>query len=363
MARFVPNRCHTPFYTHISDQYAPFSSKVVNVGVRDSTYVLDGLLHHESDLRIEEHYTDTAGFTDHVFALMHLLGFRFAPRIRDLSDTKVYVPNGKVKYQALAPMIGGTINLKAIRTHWNEILRLATSIKQGTVTASLMLRKLGSYPRQSRLPLPARRDQGPQLRAAALPRQRPYARHRRHRTLEYCLHREGNPHFRSERSGSRPGAVQVPFPARLGAHQLNRRLPMEGPPARPGQIQAAQDPEPPLTCSVVRFLKGPQTEQCRWSEGGALGAEFEESTSNGRNSEDEARRSHGCSQFEPDESRGSCPVPRRARGEIPRAYSTCSMRKMRRSEEQTVLMKAKTRKPPVCRRMARFDELRFSLEG
>jgi TnpA family transposase len=43
------------FYTHISDQYAPFHTKVVNVGVRDSTYVLDGLLYHESDLRIEEH--------------------------------------------------------------------------------------------------------------------------------------------------------------------------------------------------------------------------------------------------------------------------------------------------------------------
>ncbi len=93
------------FYTHISDQYAPFSSRVVNVGVRDSTYVLDGLLHHESDLRIEEHYTDTAGFTDHVFALMHLLGFRFAPRIRDLSDIKLYLPKGKIKYQALAPMM------------------------------------------------------------------------------------------------------------------------------------------------------------------------------------------------------------------------------------------------------------------
>lgn len=37
---------------------------------------------------IEEHCTDTAGFTDHVFALLHLLGFRFAPRIRDLSHTK-----------------------------------------------------------------------------------------------------------------------------------------------------------------------------------------------------------------------------------------------------------------------------------
>ena len=32
-----------------------------------------------------------------------------------------------------------------------EILRMATSIKQGTATASLMLRKLGSYPRQNGL--------------------------------------------------------------------------------------------------------------------------------------------------------------------------------------------------------------------
>jgi TnpA family transposase len=123
----------------------------VNVGVRDSTYVLDGLLYHESDLRIEEHYTDTAGFTDHVFALMHLLGFRFAPRIRDLGDTKLYIPKGDAAYDGLKPMIGGTLNIKHVRAHWDEILRLATSIKQGTVTASLMLRKLGSYPRQNGL--------------------------------------------------------------------------------------------------------------------------------------------------------------------------------------------------------------------
>ncbi len=144
------------FYTHISDQYAPFSTKVVNVGVRDSTYVLDGLLYHESDIRIEEHYTDTAGFTDHVFALMHLLGFRFAPRIRDLGDTKLYIPKGDFMYDTLKPMIGSTLNIKHVRAHWDEILRLATSIKQGTVTASLMLRKLGSYPRQNSLAIALR---------------------------------------------------------------------------------------------------------------------------------------------------------------------------------------------------------------
>ena len=37
------------FYTHISDQYTPFSGKVINVGIRDSTYVLDPLLYPESE--------------------------------------------------------------------------------------------------------------------------------------------------------------------------------------------------------------------------------------------------------------------------------------------------------------------------
>ncbi|WP_434034883.1 Tn3 family transposase [Cupriavidus sp. a3] len=48
-------------------------------------------------------------------------------------------------------MIGSTYKEKLIRSHWDEVLRLATSIRQGTVTASLMLRKLGSYPRQNGL--------------------------------------------------------------------------------------------------------------------------------------------------------------------------------------------------------------------
>lgn len=139
------------FYTHISDQYATYHTNVISSTVRDSTHVLDGLLHHESDLRIEEHYTDTAGFTDHIFALMHLLGFKFASRIRDLADKRLYIPGDSKSYLTLANLIGGKISVKLIRAHWEEILRLAASINQGTVTASLMLRKLGSYPRQNSL--------------------------------------------------------------------------------------------------------------------------------------------------------------------------------------------------------------------
>ena len=50
-------------------------------------------------------------------------------------------------------MIGGSINTKLIEQQLGQVLRLAASIQQGTVPASLILRKLGSYPRQNSLAL------------------------------------------------------------------------------------------------------------------------------------------------------------------------------------------------------------------
>ena len=140
------------FYTFISDQHGPFHPILINTIIRDSTYVLDGLLHHESELKIREHYTDTSGFTEHVFALMHFLGFRFAPRLRSLKDNKLYAPPNGKSYPTLTPLIApNRLNLKCIRQQWDSVLRLTASVKMGTVTSSLMLRALGHTRRQGAL--------------------------------------------------------------------------------------------------------------------------------------------------------------------------------------------------------------------
>ncbi len=124
---------------------------MINSTVRDATHVLDGLLYHETDLDIQEHYSDTRGYTDQVFGMTHALGFRFAPRIRDLGDKRIYTIEKPGCYPELAPLIGGTVKTRQIASHWDEILRLASSIREGTVTASLILSKLASYPRQNGL--------------------------------------------------------------------------------------------------------------------------------------------------------------------------------------------------------------------
>nr|WP_018409352.1 Tn3 family transposase [Methylocystis rosea] len=77
----------------------------------------------ECSLDIREHYTDTAGAVDHVFGLCHLTGFRFAPRIRDLADRRLYVSDARSSYGPLDPMIGGAIDFRIIGENWDETLR------------------------------------------------------------------------------------------------------------------------------------------------------------------------------------------------------------------------------------------------
>ena len=52
------------FYSFVADNYAPFFSLPVECTDRDAPYVLDDLLYNESDLPLEEHYTDTHGYTE-----------------------------------------------------------------------------------------------------------------------------------------------------------------------------------------------------------------------------------------------------------------------------------------------------------
>ena len=91
------------FYSWTSDQLSQYGTKVIPATVRDATYVLDAILDNETELTILEHATDTAGYTDIVFALFDLLGMQFAPRLRDIGDQQLYRLSREQKARHLAP--------------------------------------------------------------------------------------------------------------------------------------------------------------------------------------------------------------------------------------------------------------------
>ena len=96
-----------------------------------------------------EHATDTAGYTDIVFCLFDLLGMQFAPRLRDLGDQQLYRMSREQQTGRLTPRFKGTIQQDCILRHWDDMLRLAGSLKRGWVTASLFISKRQAYPRQN----------------------------------------------------------------------------------------------------------------------------------------------------------------------------------------------------------------------
>jgi TnpA family transposase len=141
------------FYTHLSDQHGPYSSIVMSATNHEAPYVLDGLLHHGTELAIDTHYTDTGGASDHVFILCTMLGIRFCPRLRDLPDRKLACIEPAAHYPDLQPLMGRRIKAEIVRDHWPEAVRLVASLYTGTVAPSVMLRKLAAYRRQNQLDL------------------------------------------------------------------------------------------------------------------------------------------------------------------------------------------------------------------
>ncbi|MGL4912203.1 MAG: Tn3 family transposase [Romboutsia sp.] len=130
-------------YRHVSDQYTPYYVQILEG--RDSNHVLDGLLYHDTNLDIYDHSTDTAGYTEQMFALTYLLGFNFKPRIKNLTQQQLYAFESfemeEIKIKK--------INEKTILDNYSEVMRLVESIKNGKVKASLILHKINSYNRDN----------------------------------------------------------------------------------------------------------------------------------------------------------------------------------------------------------------------
>jgi len=142
-------------YTHITDQHIVYGTKVIVATEREAACVLDEILGNQTDLPITEHATDTHGASLLNFALFDLCGLQLSLRIRDLGKITLYRtgPRREVcdAYPLAGPLLTRRINTQLIIDNWDEMLRLAASLKYGHLTASLIVAKLSRADRQNTL--------------------------------------------------------------------------------------------------------------------------------------------------------------------------------------------------------------------
>ena len=82
----------------IDERHMLFYSTVINAAEREVAYLLDGLMHNEV-VQSDMHSTDTHGYSEMIFAATSLLGFEYAPRIKNLKDQIIYAFRGRKFYE------------------------------------------------------------------------------------------------------------------------------------------------------------------------------------------------------------------------------------------------------------------------
>jgi TnpA family transposase len=126
------------YYNFTSDQFTGFHAIVIPGTLRDSLSILDGLLEQQTILRPTELMADTAGYSDIVFGLFWLLGYQFSPRLADIGGARYWRMDQATHDGALQGVARQRINLRLIQQNWDDLIRVAGSLKLGSVSASAL---------------------------------------------------------------------------------------------------------------------------------------------------------------------------------------------------------------------------------
>ncbi|MFN4149322.1 MAG: Tn3 family transposase [Candidatus Sericytochromatia bacterium] len=143
-------------YSFIDERHLLFYSTVISSSEREAGYVIDGLMNNEV-IKSDIHSTDTHGYSEIIFGLTHLLGFSFAPRIKNFKEKNLYCFDSESKKSfeekgfKILPDSNKYINIKSIKESWDDVLRFLATIKLKETTASQLLKRLSSYSRRHRL--------------------------------------------------------------------------------------------------------------------------------------------------------------------------------------------------------------------
>jgi TnpA family transposase len=130
------------YYNLVSDQFTGLNAIVVPGTLRDSLLILGLLLEQETDLEPVEIMTDTAAYADMVFGLFWLLGYQFSPRLADIGDARFWRIDKNADYGVLNGLARHRIDIELIGRNWDDLLRLAGSLKLGRIHAGAIMRVL-----------------------------------------------------------------------------------------------------------------------------------------------------------------------------------------------------------------------------
>lgn len=140
-------------YHYVSDTYIALFTHFIPCGVWKAVYIIEGLLKNTSEVQPTTVHADTQGQSFPVFALAHLLGFDLMPRIRNWKELTFYRPSKQSEYVHIDALFGepgkNVIDFDLIDSQFRHLMRVAVSVREGTISSSTLLKRLRSGSRKN----------------------------------------------------------------------------------------------------------------------------------------------------------------------------------------------------------------------
>ena len=130
-------------YWHVEKKSTCIYSQLKRCSSSEVASMIEGVLRHCTDMTIERQYVDSHGQSHVAFAFTHLLGFDLLPRLKAINKQKLYTPgpHGKTQYGNLEPVLTRPINWALIEQQYDEMVKYATALREGTADAESILRR------------------------------------------------------------------------------------------------------------------------------------------------------------------------------------------------------------------------------
>jgi len=130
-------------YWHVEKKSTCIYSQLKRCSSSEVAAMIEGVLQHCTEMTIDRQYVDSHGQSEVAFAFCHLLGFDLLPRLKAIATQKLYRPddNNTGAYPNLEPIMTRPINWDLIRQQYDEMIKYATALKQGTANPEAILRR------------------------------------------------------------------------------------------------------------------------------------------------------------------------------------------------------------------------------
>ena len=139
---FGPKRGMT-WLNMLNDQAAGLNAKVVSGTPRDSLNFMDVVLRQPEGSKVpEDIITDSGSYSDIVFGLTHLLGYKYRPQLANLPDQRLWRIDAAADYGPLDKAARGRIDLDKVSEHWEDMCRVAVSMHRGEVSGHEVTRMI-----------------------------------------------------------------------------------------------------------------------------------------------------------------------------------------------------------------------------